>query len=155
VGRPAGHEPHHYATELNLGPSAAYAWLEATCGRFGFIRRYVWEPWHYELSLAPYRTQAPRGVARLVVGVLLRRSLPPASGWSGSWRAAAIPTRGGSNRGPESPRRTRPGSATRGRNPGGVTAVLAGIITDQRMGGMESAPGMELGSLGFYVTVWS
>jgi predicted metal-binding membrane protein len=33
-------------------------------------------------------------------------------------------------------------------------AVLAWIITDQRMGGMESAPGMELGSLGFYVTVW-
>jgi predicted metal-binding membrane protein len=33
-------------------------------------------------------------------------------------------------------------------------ALLAWIITDQRMGGMESAPGMDLGSLGFYVTVW-
>jgi predicted metal-binding membrane protein len=33
-------------------------------------------------------------------------------------------------------------------------ALLAWIITDQRMGGMESGPGMELGSLGFYVTVW-
>jgi predicted metal-binding membrane protein len=33
-------------------------------------------------------------------------------------------------------------------------AILAWIVTDQRMGGMESAPGMALGSLGFYVTVW-
>jgi predicted metal-binding membrane protein len=33
-------------------------------------------------------------------------------------------------------------------------ALLAWIVTDQRMGGMESGPGMELGSLGFYVTVW-
>ena len=33
-------------------------------------------------------------------------------------------------------------------------AILAWIVTDRRMGGMESAPGMELGSIGFYVTVW-
>jgi predicted metal-binding membrane protein len=33
-------------------------------------------------------------------------------------------------------------------------ALLAWLVTDQRMGGMESAPGMELGGLGFYVTVW-
>jgi predicted metal-binding membrane protein len=33
-------------------------------------------------------------------------------------------------------------------------ALLAWIITELRMGGMESGPGMELGSLGFYVTVW-
>jgi predicted metal-binding membrane protein len=33
-------------------------------------------------------------------------------------------------------------------------ALLAWVITDQRMGGRESGPGMELGSLGFYVTVW-
>jgi predicted metal-binding membrane protein len=33
-------------------------------------------------------------------------------------------------------------------------AILAWIITDRRMGGMESGPGMELGGLGFYVTVW-
>lgn len=33
-------------------------------------------------------------------------------------------------------------------------ALLAWIITDQRMGAMESGPGTELGSLGFYVTVW-
>jgi predicted metal-binding membrane protein len=35
-----------------------------------------------------------------------------------------------------------------------VLAALAWAITDDRMGGMESMPGMDLGSLGFYVTVW-
>jgi predicted metal-binding membrane protein len=33
-------------------------------------------------------------------------------------------------------------------------AVVAWLVTSGRMGGMESTPGMDLGSLGFYVTVW-
>ena len=33
-------------------------------------------------------------------------------------------------------------------------AVVAWLVTDDRMGGMESMPGMDLGGLGFYVTVW-
>jgi predicted metal-binding membrane protein len=33
-------------------------------------------------------------------------------------------------------------------------AVVAWLVTDNRMGGMESMPGMDLGGLGFYVTVW-
>jgi predicted metal-binding membrane protein len=33
-------------------------------------------------------------------------------------------------------------------------AVLAWVVTDARMGGMESVPGMDLGGLGFYLTVW-
>jgi len=44
---PPGTSLHRYGTELDLGPPAAYAWLEANGGRFGFIRRYSWEPWHY------------------------------------------------------------------------------------------------------------
>ncbi len=32
---------------------------------------------------------------------------------------------------------------------------MAWIVTDWRMGSMESAAGMELGSLGFYLTVWT
>jgi predicted metal-binding membrane protein len=39
----------------------------------------------------------------------------------------------------------------------GVLLVLAGVawlVTDDRMGGMESTPGMDLGGLGFYLTVW-
>ena len=33
-------------------------------------------------------------------------------------------------------------------------AVVAWVATDERMGGMESMPGMDLGGLGFYLTVW-
>ena len=35
-----------------------------------------------------------------------------------------------------------------------VLAVVSWLVTDERMGGMESSPGMDLGSLGFYITVW-
>ena len=35
-----------------------------------------------------------------------------------------------------------------------AAAIAAWIVTDDRMGGMESMPGMGLGGLGFYVTVW-
>jgi predicted metal-binding membrane protein len=33
-------------------------------------------------------------------------------------------------------------------------AAVAWLVTDDRMGGMASTPGMDLGGLGFYVTVW-
>jgi LAS superfamily LD-carboxypeptidase LdcB len=49
---PPGQSLHRYGTELDLGPPAAYAWLAANADRFGFIKRYSWEPWHYELPLA-------------------------------------------------------------------------------------------------------
>jgi hypothetical protein len=49
---PPGESLHRYATELDLGPPAAYGWLEANCGRFGFVKRYSWEDWHYGLALA-------------------------------------------------------------------------------------------------------
>jgi len=35
-----------------------------------------------------------------------------------------------------------------------VLALLAWLVTDDRMGGMDSTPGMDLGGLGFYATVW-
>ncbi len=35
-----------------------------------------------------------------------------------------------------------------------VLAVAAWLVTSDRMGGMESMPGMDLGALGFFVTVW-
>jgi soluble lytic murein transglycosylase-like protein len=34
-------------TELDLGPPAAYGWLAANSMRFGFKKRYSWEPWHF------------------------------------------------------------------------------------------------------------
>ena len=52
---PPGTSLHRWATELDLGPPAAYDWLWRNHRRFGFIRRYAWEPWHYELPLAANR----------------------------------------------------------------------------------------------------
>jgi hypothetical protein len=44
---PPGHSLHRLGTELDLGPAGAYGWLAANAGRFGFVQRYAWEPWHY------------------------------------------------------------------------------------------------------------
>jgi hypothetical protein len=44
---PPGQSLHRYATELDLGPPAAYGWLAANAPRFGFVQRYSWEPWHW------------------------------------------------------------------------------------------------------------
>lgn len=44
---PPGRSLHRLGTELDLGPTAAYAWLERSSRRFGFSKRYPWEPWHY------------------------------------------------------------------------------------------------------------
>jgi hypothetical protein len=44
---PPGKSLHRLGTELDLGPAAAYGWLKANAGRFGFLQRYSWEPWHY------------------------------------------------------------------------------------------------------------
>jgi Transglycosylase SLT domain/D-alanyl-D-alanine carboxypeptidase len=44
---PPGQSLHRYGTELDLGPPAAYGWLEASAQRFGFIKRYEWEDWHF------------------------------------------------------------------------------------------------------------
>jgi hypothetical protein len=52
VARP-GHSLHRCATELDLGPDAAYSWLAANASRFGFVQRYSWEPWHYGFDGGP------------------------------------------------------------------------------------------------------
>jgi hypothetical protein len=44
---PPGHSLHRLGTELDLGPPSAYGWLAANSRRFGFIKRYSWEPWHF------------------------------------------------------------------------------------------------------------
>ena len=44
---PPGTSLHRCATELDLGPEAAYGWLAANAERFGFVQRYSWEAWHY------------------------------------------------------------------------------------------------------------
>jgi hypothetical protein len=50
---PPGTSLHRYATELDLGPPAAYPWLQANHRRFGFVWRYKWEPWHYGFGANP------------------------------------------------------------------------------------------------------
>lgn len=44
---PPGKSLHRLGTELDLGPPAAYGWLAANAPRFGFLKRYSWEPWHF------------------------------------------------------------------------------------------------------------
>jgi len=50
---PPGHSLHRCATEMDLGPGSAYGWLAANAGRFGFVQRYSWEPWHFGYSRPP------------------------------------------------------------------------------------------------------
>jgi hypothetical protein len=56
---PPGTSLHRYGTELDLGPPAAYTWLEQNCRRFGFIHRYAWEPWHFGLGPNPRDREHP------------------------------------------------------------------------------------------------
>ena len=50
---PPGKSLHRCATELDLGPSAAYGWLARSARRFGFVQRYSWEPWHFGYASGP------------------------------------------------------------------------------------------------------
>jgi len=52
---PPGTSLHRCATELDLGPESAYAWIDANGSRFGFVQRYGWEAWHmgYDRPPAP------------------------------------------------------------------------------------------------------
>ncbi len=50
---PPGRSLHRCATELDLGPPAAYGWLAGNARRFGFLQRYSWEPWHYGFAAGP------------------------------------------------------------------------------------------------------
>ena len=52
VARP-GTSLHRCATELDLGPTGAYGWLAANAPRFGFVKRYAWEPWHFGYTAGP------------------------------------------------------------------------------------------------------
>lgn len=50
---PPGRSLHRCGTELDLGPPSAYGWLAANGGRFGFVKRYSWEPWHFGFQAGP------------------------------------------------------------------------------------------------------
>lgn len=50
---PPGQSLHRCATELDLGPDSAYSWLAVNASRFGFLKRYSWEPWHFGFTQGP------------------------------------------------------------------------------------------------------
>jgi transglycosylase-like protein with SLT domain/D-alanyl-D-alanine carboxypeptidase-like protein/putative Flp pilus-assembly TadE/G-like protein len=58
---PPGQSLHRMGTELDLGPPAAYGWLASNAERFGFVKRYSWEPWHFGLVGATASASAASG----------------------------------------------------------------------------------------------
>jgi hypothetical protein len=62
---PPGRSLHRCATELDLGPTSAYAWLAANASRFGFVQRYSWEPWHFGLDTGPAPCSAAGDTVRV------------------------------------------------------------------------------------------
>lgn len=60
---PPGQSLHRLGTELDLGPSAAWGWLDANATRFNFHRRYAWEPWHFGYTLNPGSSSVGFGAA--------------------------------------------------------------------------------------------
>lgn len=53
---PPGKSLHRLGTELDLGPNSAYGWLASNAPRFGFKKRYSWEPWHFGFIRNPGST---------------------------------------------------------------------------------------------------
>lgn len=76
---PPGHSLHRCATELDLGPESAYAWLAANATRFGFVQRYSWEAWHYGWTKPP----APCSAAADAIG--------PGAGPDGALSGQSLP----------------------------------------------------------------
>jgi hypothetical protein len=71
---PPGTSLHRCATELDLGPESAYAWIDANATRFGFLQRYPWEAWHVGYTAGP----APCSEAGSSVGATGDDGSPPA-----------------------------------------------------------------------------
>ncbi len=62
---PPGRSRHRDATELDIdvrSQPGTHAWLVANGGRFGFIQRYSWEPWHW--GYVPGCGASDHGVSR-------------------------------------------------------------------------------------------
>ena len=72
MGRPARHLAAPRCHGVDLGPPAAYRWLEANGERFHFVQRYPWEPWHWGYTRNP-------------------RSSPRDNGGDGSQTKGAVP----------------------------------------------------------------
>ena len=93
---PPGESLHRYATELDLGPPAAYGWLAANGPRFGFVQRYSWEPWHWGYtrgigsSSVGYGARGGDGAAtRAVQSFVPARYAPPIVHAAQRWSVSA------------------------------------------------------------------
>ena len=90
---PPGESLHRNATELDLGPPAAYAWLAAHAEPFHFTQRYAWEPWHYGYVLnprsAPARRAARRRRGSAMPGFVPARFAPAISRAAQRWSVSA------------------------------------------------------------------
>jgi soluble lytic murein transglycosylase-like protein len=78
---PPGRSLHRLATELDLGPRNAYAWLAGNAGRFHFVQRYSWEPWHYGFALnagSTVRRAAGDGIQRTGLPAFVPERYAPA-----------------------------------------------------------------------------
>ena len=53
VGRAARREPPPLRHRARPRPAGAYGWLAANAPRFGFVKRYAWEPWHFGYTRNP------------------------------------------------------------------------------------------------------
>jgi len=75
---PPGESLHRNATELDLGPASAQPWLAENAGRFHFLMRYPWEPWHWGYVLSPRSSPRPvaDGRAGRAAGERARPGLP-------------------------------------------------------------------------------
>ena len=91
VARP-GESLHRFGTELDLGPASAYGWLARNAGRFHFVQRYSWEPWHfgYELNAASRTARRGRGRRRErgAAVVRARRIAPLIAGAAQRWNVS-------------------------------------------------------------------
>jgi hypothetical protein len=95
VARP-GTSLHRLGTELDLGPEAAYDWLARNAGRFHFVQRYSWEPWHYGFTLNAGTASvgfagagADGGAARSLQSFVPARFAPALSRAAQRWSVAA------------------------------------------------------------------
>jgi soluble lytic murein transglycosylase-like protein len=102
---PPGTSLHRYGTELDLGPAAAYPWLQAHAGQFRFIQRYANEPWHFGFTLNARSTRrggdgaARRGLPAFVPGTFAAPIARAAQRWnvSGTLLAAQLYAESGFN----------------------------------------------------------
>jgi len=83
---PPGHSLHRCATELDLGPEAAYSWLAANAARFGFLKRYSWEAWHFGFVAGPVPCSAAGEAGGIAAGGAA------GSGGDGALSAGTLPS---------------------------------------------------------------